>query len=363
MNTREKMRNENLSNKKDEIDLKMRVSNCFTTNNYQEIATTATKLEEINKEHPYVLVLNALYNIKVGKFCDAHSFLIRYVKEHKKLDVFVLECMALWNYSVGRYEIAIKQYVKLLNFYNKNYAKKVQILFNISLCKKELGFYDFALEILERLLALPNGYMMLPRIYIQTFHIYLLKKNYAHVKNLLKIFKFPVNNPFLNRIYAQFLYGYKCYEDLIELVNASSYDTYLYYLAIRTGDFINLHQEYYFEEILSFSENNFYILNTYGNFIMKKGFVPTALQYYDMALSLNPEYRPAYKNREFITKHSKKLQNGKITYDSNILELFVPNDVEPEVCKFGFFNVNITSNNFASLPNYKFLETSDILDL
>lgn len=337
------------------------VKECFKSTSAKGIAQMAIQMEESNRTHPYVSVLKALYNFKAGNFLDAHAHLLFYMREHKKMDLFALEAMAMWNLTVGRTELALDQYIRLLKFYSRDMTKKVEIMFNIAICKKDLGFYDFALEILERMLALPDGYKMLPRIYIQTFHVYLLKENTSHLKKLLKMFKFPGNNSFMNRLYAEVLFLEGSYDDLIELVNTTKYDSYLYYLAVRAGDFTEVAQEYYFEELLYYAENNYYMLNTYANYLMRKGFYPTAAQYYEMSLRLNPEYGPALKNYEYIQKISK-VENGIRVFQPTE-KVFVPVDIKPGVGKMGFFNTFVELNGFTCIVDKHAIEAMDTLNI
>ena len=361
-------KNKNISHNREPssvFDFKPLMIKCFRTNDLHVISESIVELENFNKKHPYVLILNAQFNTKQGHFQNAHGFLKRYLREFKKFDIFACEAMALWNYCVGRLTTAEKQYVSLLDFYPEDEYKKVELMFNIAVCKKELGFYDFALEILTSLLGISEGFKILPKIYIQTYHICLLRRNFTELKNYLKMFTFPCKNPFLNRIYAEMLFLEESYDALFDLVNESDFDTYLCYLAIRAclvyrGE--NTELENYFEDLLYYAEENYFFLTTYGNFLLKRGYLASAAQYYRLALEKNPNYEYAKSNLQFIESFGV-IEDASNLYLDDKIKNYVPVDILPEVCNFGFFNVNVNLQGFACLLDQDFMNRAEIIDI
>ncbi|ORD93648.1 hypothetical protein ECANGB1_1846 [Enterospora canceri] len=336
------------------------MQNCFLNTSVLEIESTISVLERHTTHQIHILILKALVAIKRGSLKRAYEILHKCMRECRQYNAFALECMAMWNGAVGRHEDALRQYVRLLES-SKHSVHKVEYLIKIAISKKNLGFYSTAMEIFERILAIPEGYARVPVIYTQIYHIYLLRGDLNNLSSFLSHYKFAVKSRFLNRIYGEMLYRQDKKNDLFQLVESTKYDTYLHYLQARMAMRGFCCPEQYFERILKHSNDNYVILNTYGNYLYNKGRMSEALVYYTQSYGLNPTYGPVKYNLSLLKKLETTNPEAKEFFKSP--GSFEPMDMDPFVEKCGFFNMDVELDSQASLLNESFVEMCDILDL
>lgn len=339
-----------------------KIHDCFIDCTLQKINELIGEMEQINRKLTYITVLKALRCIKMNRLEQAHEYLMVFVKEKTPFDPIILECMAIFNSTIGRRDCALRQYTKLLSYSDKM-GHKVNIMYNIAVCKKENGFCDFALDIFERLLSIPDGYKELPKIYVQIYHIYLIRRDYTALSRMFDMFVFPVKNVFMNRIYAELLYKTGRIQELLIFEESCSFDPYICYLIIRMallGDVEDVNMDDRFRKVLQFTEDHYVPLNTYGNHLLRMGVTIEAKRCYEICLEGNSKYAPSLYNLEHINKQISDVEEGNL--DRFTLS-FSPRDIEPRVWQCGFFKTGSVSPVNSNSLDHQLYETCDILDM
>ncbi|KAL6120676.1 hypothetical protein NUSPORA_02554 [Nucleospora cyclopteri] len=305
------------------------------------LKTTIEKMEEINEQSSFVHVLKSFLLLHDGNFELSYESIKKYLElTPSNSDPYALECMTVWNMLTQNYKTAIKQFNQLLSKTQETQSRCIYLM-KIAICKKKLGFYHTADDILNRVLAIPEGYKMYPLIKLEAIHILILRKKFDEAQLQLKLFPCPCSNSLVNRLHAYTFYAKGWFQEVLDFCENTPKDVFLDYLIIRTRMLVSPGSPIlncYFQNIIKISPNNPIFFNTYGNYLVSRGCINTAMNYYKRSMSLDPLYSPAYKNLKFITENFNCCVQKIVPCEH--VEGWNLRDIEPEVEACGFFNTH-----------------------
>lgn len=324
------------------------------------------------------LLEGALYFLH-GDGVNAHKFLLRYAKNARTIDVWALNYMAMWNLITGHCKLAYKQFTKVMQgcsdtrFADTSFVETktvdakfiFSVLINAAKAKKKMGFYDRALEYLERISRLPDGYRMILVVKLEIIHIYILKQQYDKALEEIEIYSKESENLFLKRLKVLVLYLKKSFKEMSKFKRDEERDPYILYVLARAGlenpKFFNIDVSYCLDEAIKNTHNNEYFYNTYGNYYYMSNRFSDAAEQYNNALSLNPMFEPALSNLKLFVKASSRAQEDIYITRPEESNRFSIHDVCPDIEKLGFLDTWVLFNFTPFKADYFFLQKAPSL--
>ncbi|KAM0679680.1 hypothetical protein GINT2_002088 [Glugoides intestinalis] len=314
---------------------------CFELRNFSKIDKIIKNIANVD---PASNILNLIYgtlSLFKGQGVDSYNYLFKYAQNSQEVDLWATSMMAIWNLMARENTLALQQFGKIVEGqFSTRFL--IFILISAAKTKKRLGFLDKALEYFQRLLAVPEGFNMLPMIKLEIIHIYILKKQYELALEEIEVYSSFGTNSFIKRLRVYILYLNRNFKEILKHKRDNDIDPYIAYIIARIGlenpSMYNVDVPYFLDEAIKNAKENEYIYNTYGNFYYSTHRFSDAAEQYNSALSLDPKFAPAINNLALFVKASSKSNQAIYVTKSNSSDDFVLSDVNPDVEAVGFLD-------------------------
>jgi tetratricopeptide (TPR) repeat protein len=312
---------------------------CLNPRNVPKIEKILINLCTEFSDSKFVDINKGILYLYRGEIETSYEYLNAYFKRHPTSSLPALLGFALFNDLAQFYVPAIEMYTKILN-YNIPTKYKVPILINIAIAQKKGRYNEKALEILTRLISVPEGYRWIVLIKIHMIHTLIKLKDYSRANKELESEPCSKSNIYFKRLkyYLAFLQGN--YKDLIKYKNRDQKDPYLVYLVARAGmnqaspdiDIADC-----FDSALKITNENEYFFNSLSNYYRLNNRLADSLEQLKHALQINPNFEIALKNiayiQEVTAEHTINLYRLEDTSESHKFH-----DVDPDVELLGFLD-------------------------
>ena len=337
---------------------------CYDQKNIGRIDKIIKNITNVDPDSNILNIIEGSLFMYHGDGVNAYKYLIKFAKNSKVVDLWALNCMAMWNMITGNYKLACKQFSQVIQgpFSNRFL---VCVLINAAKAKKRLGFLDKAREYFERLLRIQDGYRMLLLIKLEIIHIYILQKQYEKALEEIEIYSRDSDNFFIKRLKVYIYYLSMNFKEILKFKREDEKDPYILYIIARIGlenpKQFGIDVPYFLDEAIKSTKENEYIYNTYGNFYYSTHRFSDAAEQYNNALSLDPMFEPALLNLKlFIKANSKSHEEIYITrFDG--MERGTLTDVNPDVEELGFLDTWRILGHSPFRVDYFFLQKSPSL--
>ncbi|KAI5182271.1 hypothetical protein PAEPH01_2872, partial [Pancytospora epiphaga] len=231
-----------------------------------KVENIVVEMMEINRESPLIHLIHGEMFLYRGNAEKSHYHLSRYIENTKEPDSYAIFVIATWNDFTNHKNLAFKQYTACLD-HLFDISNVSRALFSLSCIKKKLKFLDTSISYFNRLLAVPEGFHLLPCIQLEIIHTHVLKRNRAAAIDAIRKMSRHVSCSFVKRLRAYLDYTEKNYEAILKYRDGSMMDPYIFYLMGRIGSEMTISDidvSHCFDESLRNSSGSPIIYNSYG---------------------------------------------------------------------------------------------------
>lgn len=314
---------------------------CFESRNMGRVFSIIQAMEETKADSPLLHLMRGEVYLYAGDGDRSFDELLNYVINAHSVDSYAMSVIALWNQAAGHAYEALTQHCEALDGAIEP-RQRVWILLNAIRNKKRMRFLDTSMEYYRRLMALPEGYALMPYLLLEVIHLHILKKNYDEARNEIMWYSQHGLNVFLLRLTVYLDYSCENYEEILSRRDEPSLDPYVAYIIGRIAaeqSMSDIDPEIFFAKAFRRGKDNPFIYVTLGNYFYKRNDLQAAIDNYDKALKIDPNIKHALVNKEIaeaMKDSPVKIEVSDIVPDVEILGFFYTHEL------FGYatFRVN-----------------------
>lgn len=307
---------------------------CFESRNMGRVFAIIKTIEESKSDSPLLNLMRGEIYLYVGDGDRSYEELQYYINNATIIDSYGMAVIALWNQAAGHSSESLSQHCESLRD-NIDPRRCVRTLLNAVHNKKRMRFLDGALEYYKRILALPEGYAMIPYILLEMIHLHILKKNFAEARSEIASYERHGSNTFLSRLSASVNYFTGEFDSILKKSHDTPSDPFISYLigriALEKG-IQEIDSEHFLTKAAKKSKDNPHVYATRGNCLFLNGNPSAALDDYERALKIDPNLEYIKKNRQIV---EQAMEKGYKATSKNIMSQI--SDIEPDVEALGFF--------------------------
>lgn len=323
------------------MELYSEYRNCFKARNFQRIEKIIISITGIQPDSPVLSLIQGEALLYKGLCSKSRLSLQRFINRTREFDTYALNLIAMWNEAAGFHKIALLQYVECMR-YATDAEACARLVFNATNSKKRLRFLDTSLSYYQRLLAIPDGFRLLPCIKIEMIHLHILKKNFSAAMREIEIYLRYGRCCFIDRLQAYVNYVQREFNEVLRHKNDGTVDPYIAYLIARIGlenPATDIDVAYYFDEAIKCAGGNAYIYNSYGNYYYSVRRYSDAAEQYSNALSADPRFQPAIDNMDLMMRANSAFPESIYVANTDGSTNVALKENDPDVEEMGFLNV------------------------